>query len=161
MMSIPDIYKKDPYGDMLRNTIAYKNEQIKELEATLERVKKLPETWRVKADWLHDKGGSEQLSKADGFDKCADELEDELSGIQGKALDGESSKSDLVEKDSNVYEKSFVETYPTHTADYSPDKCCNVSHPLCFGTCTMQDACQQCNWNTPCAEKTSESEGKS
>jgi len=52
--------------------------RIKELEATLERVKKLPETWRVKADWLHDKGGSEQLSKADGFDKCADELEGAL-----------------------------------------------------------------------------------
>ena len=71
-----------------RNALSHR---VGELEATLERVKKLPETWRVKADWLHDKGGSEQLSKADGFDKCADELEDELSGIQGKALDGESS----------------------------------------------------------------------
>jgi len=45
--------------------------------------------------------------------------------------------SDLVEKDSSIYEKSFVETYPTRTADYSPDKCCNENTTLrldCFNS---------------------------
>lgn len=27
--------------------------------------------------------------------------------------------------------------------------------PPCFGTCTMQDTCSQCEWNTTCAKKTS------
>ena len=123
----------------------------------IKRVEALPQKWRS-TEKAHDG------VRCHAWKVCADELEDELSGIQGKALDGEPYPTieelnnrpitDLVEKDSNVYEKSFVETYPTRTADYSPDKCCNVSHPLCFGTCTMQDACQQCNWNTPCADKT-------
>ena len=87
MMSIPDIYKKDPYGDMLRNTIAYKNEQIKELEATLERVKKLPQKWQTER--LDYPFTPEGIACKITVGLCADELE---SAVKGESSELEGNK---------------------------------------------------------------------
>jgi len=38
---IPDLYKIDPYGEMLRATIAEKNIQIRELESRLAKAQEL------------------------------------------------------------------------------------------------------------------------
>ena len=80
-----------PYTDnsllFLQMKIDRLEKRIKELEATLERVKALPQKWRS-TEKSHDG------VRCHAWKVCADELEDELSGIQGKALDGELSKPD-------------------------------------------------------------------
>ena len=60
----------------------------------IKRVEALPQKWRS-TEKAHDG------VRCHAWKVCADELEDELSGIQGKALDGEPSKPgcDMVDTD--------------------------------------------------------------